>query len=41
VCGKEKNLEDLFNDPVSVANPEERAVRMAEAKRARIRELGR
>jgi adenylate cyclase len=30
----------FFNDPVSVANPEERAVRMAEAMRARIRVLG-
>ena len=30
----------FFNDPVQVANPEERAVRMAEAMRARIRVLG-
>ena len=30
----------FFNDPVPVANPEERAVRMAEAMRARIRVLG-
>ena len=29
----------FFNDPVSVTNPEERAVRMAEAMRARIRVL--
>jgi adenylate cyclase len=30
----------FFNDPVPVANPEERAVRMAEAVRARVRVLG-
>jgi adenylate cyclase len=30
----------FFNDPVPIANPEERAVRMAEAMRARIRVLG-
>ena len=30
----------FFNDPAPVANPEERAVRMAEAMRARIRVLG-
>ena len=30
----------FFNDPVPVANPEERAVRMAEAIRSRIRVLG-
>ena len=30
----------FFNDPVPVANPEERAVRMASAMRARIRVLG-
>ena len=30
----------FFNDPVEVANPEERAIRMAEAMRARIRVLG-
>jgi len=30
----------FFNDPVPVANPEERAVRMAEAMRARVRVLG-
>jgi len=30
----------FFNDPVPVTNPEERAVRMAEAMRARIRVLG-
>ena len=30
----------FFNDPVPVANPEERAVRMAEAMRAKIRVLG-
>ena len=30
----------FFNDPVPVANPEERAVRMAEAMRAQIRVLG-
>ena len=30
----------FFNDPVPVANPEERAVRMAEAIRARVRVLG-
>src|SRR5262245_27002042 len=30
----------FFNDPVPVANPEERAVRMAEEMRARIRVLG-
>jgi adenylate cyclase len=30
----------FFNDPVPVANPEERAVRMAEAMRARLRGLG-
>ena len=29
----------FFNDPVSVENPEERAVRMAEAMRARVRVL--
>src|SRR5437870_8409666 len=29
----------FFNDPVPVTNPEERAVRMAEAMRARIRVL--
>jgi len=30
----------FFNDPVPVQNPEERAIRMAEAMRARIRVLG-
>jgi len=30
----------FFNDPVPVANPEERALRMADAMRARIRVLG-
>ena len=30
----------FFNDPVPVANPEERAIRMAEAMRSRIRDLG-
>jgi len=30
----------FFNDPVTVDNPEERAVRMAEAMRARVRVLG-
>jgi class 3 adenylate cyclase len=30
----------FFNDPVQVQNPEERAIRMAEAMRARIRVLG-
>jgi adenylate cyclase len=30
----------FFNDPVEVQNPEERAIRMAEAMRARIRVLG-
>ncbi|PYN56153.1 MAG: adenylate/guanylate cyclase domain-containing response regulator [Candidatus Rokuibacteriota bacterium] len=30
----------FFNDPVPVANPEERAIRMAEAMRRRIRDLG-
>ena len=30
----------FFNDPVEVANPEERAIRMADAMRARIRVLG-
>ncbi len=30
----------FFNDPVPVANPEERSVRMAEAMRARVRALG-
>ena len=30
----------FFNDPVPVANPEERAIRMADAMRARIRVLG-
>jgi class 3 adenylate cyclase len=30
----------FFNDPVPIANPEERAVRMAETMRARIRVLG-
>jgi adenylate cyclase len=30
----------FFNDPVPVANPEERSVRMAEAMRAKIRVLG-
>ena len=30
----------FFNDPVEIANPEERAVRMAEAMRAGIRVLG-
>src|SRR5262245_35252705 len=30
----------FFNDPVEVANPEERAIRMAKAIRARIRVLG-
>jgi adenylate cyclase len=30
----------FFNDPVPVADPEERAIRMAHAMRARIRELG-
>jgi adenylate cyclase len=30
----------FFNDPVAVANPEERAVRMAEAMRGQIRVLG-
>ena len=30
----------FFNDPVEVDNPEERAIRMAEAMRARIRVLG-
>jgi class 3 adenylate cyclase len=30
----------FFNDPVEIANPEERAVRMAEAMRARLRVLG-
>jgi adenylate cyclase len=30
----------FFNDPVPVANPEERAIRMAEAMRARVRVLG-
>jgi class 3 adenylate cyclase len=30
----------FFNDPVPVANPEERSVRMAEAMRARVRVLG-
>src|SRR3989442_8702556 len=29
----------FFNDPVPVANPEERSVRMAEAMRARVRAL--
>jgi class 3 adenylate cyclase len=30
----------FFNDPVPVPNPEERAIRMAEAMRARVRVLG-
>jgi len=30
----------FFNDPVPVANPEERAIRMAESTRARVRVLG-
>ncbi len=30
----------FFNDPVEVSNPEERAIRMAEAMQARIRVLG-
>jgi adenylate cyclase len=30
----------FFNDPVPVANPEERSVRMADAMRARVRALG-
>jgi class 3 adenylate cyclase len=30
----------FFNDPVTVSNPEERTVRMAEAMRARVRALG-